>query len=59
MEFQKPKAEFVPIDLSINAQVENSQAGLETCTGPLSPSNVCSFNNTFWLDENGNQYNPS
>lgn len=58
MEFQKPKAEFVPIDLSINASNETSQAGVEACTGAISPSNLCNYNNTFWLDENGNQYTP-
>ena len=57
MVFQEPKAEFVPIDLSIDAS-EGSQAGVETCTGPLAPSNLCNYNNTFWLDEHGNMYNP-
>ena len=58
MVFEEPKVEFVPIDLTIDASSSGSQAGLETCTGPLAPSNVCSYNNTFWLDENGNQYSP-
>lgn len=59
MLFQEPKMEFVPIDLSIDAESDQSQpAGLETCTGPLAPSNLCNYNNTndFWLDENGNMW---
>ena len=50
--------EFVPIDLSIDA-AEKSSAGLETCTGPLAPSNLCNYNNTCWLDEHGNMYTPN
>lgn len=59
MIFREPKVEFVPIDLSIHAMDDSSQAGVETCTGPLAPSNVCSYAETFWLDENGNMYMPS
>lgn len=58
MIFQEPKMEFVPIDLTIDATDNGSQAGYETCTGPLAPSNLCNYNKTFWLDENGNQYSP-
>lgn len=59
MLFQEPKMEFVPIDLSIDAQSDQSQAGVETCTGPLAPSNLCNYNGVFWLDEHGNQYTPN
>ena len=55
MLFQEPKMEFVPIDLSIDATGKSS-AGVETCTGPLAPSNLCNYNDTFWLDEYGRQY---
>ena len=58
MFLQKPEMEFVPIDLNIDSLSEQSQAGYETCTGPLAPSNICSYKDTWWLDENGNQYTP-
>ena len=58
MMFQEPKAELVRIDLTINAQSDASQAGYEICTGPLAPSNLCNYKNTYWLDENGNEYDP-
>jgi len=58
MVFQEPKIEFVPIDLTIDATTTSQQAGVETCTGPEAPSNVC-YNNTYWLDENGQEYTPN
>lgn len=58
MVFKEPKVEFIPIDLTIDANSNQSQAGVETCTGPLAPSNLCNYNNTYWLDENGNVYSP-
>lgn len=58
MTFQEPKAEFVSVDLTINAQEDQSQAGYETCTGPLAPSNTCPGRNEMWLDGNGNEYYP-
>ncbi len=60
MVFQEPKAEFVTIDLGVDAQTAGSDpAGYETCTGPLAPSNRCDYSGTFWLDGSGNEYNPS
>lgn len=59
MEFKTPKVEFVPVDLTMNALDTQSQAGFETCTGPLAPSNLCNYNETFWLDEYGGLYDPS
>ena len=56
MMFQEPKAEFVSIDLTINAQNDESLAGYETCTGPLAPSNNCVYKGEMWLDGNGNEY---
>lgn len=57
MIFHEPKVTFVPIDLSIMTS-GTSNAGVETCTGPLSPSNRCDYANTFWLDGNGGMYTP-
>lgn len=58
MLFQEPKIEFVQVDLTIDA-TETSTPSYETCTGPDAPSNLCNYNNTYWLDEHGNQYTPS
>lgn len=60
MVFQEPMVEFVQIDLTIDASSENSAAGVETCTGPLAPSNLCPYQSTptYWLDENGNEFIP-
>lgn len=58
MNFQEPKAEFVSVDLTINAMDEQSTAGYETCTGPQAPSNLCNYNGSYWLDEHGNEYIP-
>ena len=55
MVFKEPKVEFIPIDMTIDATDDQSQAGVETCTGPLAPSNLCNYNDVpMWLDENGN-----
>lgn len=56
MKFQEPKAELVQIDLTINADSSASQAGYETCTGPLAPSHHCPEYGVMWLDGEGNPY---
>lgn len=59
MVFREPKVEFISIDMTIDASSTGSQpAGVETCTGPLAPSNLCNYNSVYWLDENGNEYFP-
>lgn len=58
MIFQEPKMEYVQIDLSIDAQSEQSQAGVETCTGPLSPSHKCPTYGVAFFDSNGDMYDP-
>lgn len=57
MVFHEPKVVFVPMDLSIKTE-EESQAGYETCTGPLAPSHRCDYAGTYWLDGNGNEWSP-
>lgn len=60
MVFQEPKVEFVSIDTSVSIVTQSpGQAGYETCTGPEAPSNRCDYKNTYWLDGNGNEWNPS
>ena len=58
---EEPKVQFVPIDLSIDATGPDSNAGLETCTGPRAPSNLCPYQETpkYWLDEHGNEWRPT
>lgn len=58
MLFQEPKVEFIQVNLAIQASTPSTPS-YETCTGPDAPSNVCSWNNVYWLDENGNQYEPT
>ena len=50
MKFQEPKAEFVPIDLTVATsatvtsqcdQVNSKKGSVETCTGPDAPQNLC------------------
>ena len=58
MVFQEPRVEFVPIDMTVNAD-DTSEAGYETCTGPMAPSHKCPEYGVMWLDGNGNAYYPS
>lgn len=57
MLFQEPKVEFIQINLTVDT-TSTSQAGVETCTGPEAPSNLCNYNGVMWLDEHGNPYYP-
>lgn len=48
MKCQEPKAEFVPIDLTISTtipstcdEVNSKRSSVETCTGPDAPGNNC------------------
>lgn len=61
MVFKEPKVEFVTVDLNIDVITSSpgGQAGYETCTGPTAPSNQCPSYNTYWIDENGQEYYPS
>ena len=59
MVFQEPKVEFISVDLTIDASSSsNDPGGVETCTGPLAPSNRCDYKNTYWLDGNGDVWYP-
>jgi len=52
MKFQEPKAEFVPIDLTITTvtstcdEVNSKKGSVETCTGVDAPTNQCCESNS-------------
>lgn len=57
MRMEKPRVEFVPVDLSIVTitspecdQVNSKKGSIETCTGPDAPYNKCCDGSSSFFD---------